>query len=123
FASTPRPTCSVTSPRRSSTPTRMWPAPPTTRITKTTRTQRTPRTRSPRLTTRTRDPSPAGRTDPAPRATPSMRLAGAELLESREILPGQWLQTYHAPELVAGARAGQFVHVRTGDFSGLVLRR
>jgi dihydroorotate dehydrogenase electron transfer subunit len=52
-----------------------------------------------------------------------MRLAGAELLESREILPGQWLQTYHAPELVAGARAGQFVHVRTGDFSGMVLRR
>jgi dihydroorotate dehydrogenase electron transfer subunit len=52
-----------------------------------------------------------------------MRLAGAELLESREILPDQWLQTYHAPELVAGARAGQFVHVRTGDFSGMVLRR
>lgn len=52
-----------------------------------------------------------------------MRLVGAELLDSREILPGQWLQTYHAPELVAGARAGQFVHVRTGDLSGLVLRR
>ncbi|HEY8238296.1 MAG TPA: dihydroorotate dehydrogenase electron transfer subunit [Candidatus Limnocylindrales bacterium] len=52
-----------------------------------------------------------------------MRLAGAELLDSREILPDQWLQTYHAPDLVAGARAGQFVHVRTGDYSGLVLRR
>ena len=52
-----------------------------------------------------------------------MRLAGAELLESREILPGQWLQAFHAPELVAGARAGQFVHVRTGDYSGMVLRR
>ncbi len=52
-----------------------------------------------------------------------MRLEGAELLESREILPGQWLQAYHAPALVAGARAGQFVHVRTGDYSGLVLRR
>lgn len=52
-----------------------------------------------------------------------MRLAGAELLESREILPGQWLQTFHAPALVAGARAGQFVHVRTGDYSGMVLRR
>jgi len=52
-----------------------------------------------------------------------MRLAGAELIESREILPGQWLQSFHAPELVAGARAGQFVHVRTGDYSGLVLRR
>ena len=52
-----------------------------------------------------------------------MRLVGAELLESREILPGQWLQTYRAPDLVSGARAGQFVHVRTGDLSGLVLRR
>ncbi len=52
-----------------------------------------------------------------------MRLVGAELVDSREILPGQWLQAYHAPELVAGSRAGQFVHVRTGDFSGLVLRR
>jgi dihydroorotate dehydrogenase electron transfer subunit len=52
-----------------------------------------------------------------------MRLAGAELIDSREILPGQWLQDYRAPEIVAGARAGQFVHVRTGDYSGLVLRR
>jgi dihydroorotate dehydrogenase electron transfer subunit len=52
-----------------------------------------------------------------------MRLAAAELVESREILPGQWLQGYHAPEIASGARAGQFVHVRTGDYSGLVLRR
>ena len=52
-----------------------------------------------------------------------MRLAGAELIDSREILPGQWLQGYRAPSLVSGARAGQFVHVRTGDYSGLVLRR
>ncbi len=52
-----------------------------------------------------------------------MRLVSAELTESRQILPGQWLQSYHAPELAAGARAGQFVHVRTGDYSGLVLRR
>ena len=52
-----------------------------------------------------------------------MRLAAAELVESREILPGQWLQAYHAPDLANGSRAGQFVHVRTGDFSGLVLRR
>ena len=53
----------------------------------------------------------------------TMRLVAAELLESREILPGQWLQSYHAPELANGSRAGQFVHVRTGDYSGLVLRR
>ena len=52
-----------------------------------------------------------------------MRLVAAELVESRQILPGQWLQSFHAPELASGARAGQFVHVRTGDYSGLVLRR
>ncbi len=52
-----------------------------------------------------------------------MRLVATELVESREILPGQWLQSYHAPELATGSRAGQFVHVRPGDYSGLVLRR
>lgn len=52
-----------------------------------------------------------------------MRLSSAELVESREILPGQWLQAYHAPKLAVGSRAGQFVHVRTGDLSGMVLRR
>ncbi len=52
-----------------------------------------------------------------------MRLAAAELVESREILPGQWLQSYHAPDIALGSRAGQFVHVRTGDDSGMVLRR
>ena len=53
----------------------------------------------------------------------TMRLVRTELVESREILPGQWLQSFHAPELATGSRAGQFVHVRTGDLSGLVLRR
>jgi dihydroorotate dehydrogenase electron transfer subunit len=53
-----------------------------------------------------------------------MRLFSAELTDSREILPGQWLQTYGAPWLTgAGVRAGQFVHMRTPDHSGLVLRR
>ena len=52
-----------------------------------------------------------------------MRLLDAELLASREILPGQWLQDYHAPWLAGSCRAGQFVHVRTPDYSGLVLRR
>ena len=52
-----------------------------------------------------------------------MRLLSAELLESRQFLPGQWLQAYAAPALATGARAGQFVHVRTPDYSGLVLRR
>ena len=53
----------------------------------------------------------------------TMRLAAAELVESREILPGQWLQSFHAPTLATGSRAGQFVHVRPGDLSGMVLRR
>jgi len=52
-----------------------------------------------------------------------MRLLDAELTEARQILPGQWLQTYRAPWLAAGAQPGQFVHVRTADWSGLVLRR
>jgi dihydroorotate dehydrogenase electron transfer subunit len=52
-----------------------------------------------------------------------MRLVAAELVDSREILPGQWLQSFHAPALASGSRAGQFVHVRAGDWSGLVLRR
>ena len=52
-----------------------------------------------------------------------MRLFDAELISSREILPGQWLQAYRAPWLASGARAGQFVHVRTADYSGLILRR
>lgn len=52
-----------------------------------------------------------------------MRLLDAELVETREFLPGQWLQTYSAPWLASGTQAGQFVHVRTPDYSGLVLRR
>ena len=53
----------------------------------------------------------------------TMRLVAAELVESRQILPAQWIQSFHAPELATGSRAGQFVHVRTGDYSGLLLRR
>jgi dihydroorotate dehydrogenase electron transfer subunit len=52
-----------------------------------------------------------------------MQLAAAELIESRQILPGQWLQSYHAPALATTSRAGQFVHVRPDDWSGLLLRR
>lgn len=48
---------------------------------------------------------------------------GAELVEHREILPGQWLATFRAPAIVLGARSGQYVHVRPGDWTGLVLRR
>jgi dihydroorotate dehydrogenase electron transfer subunit len=52
-----------------------------------------------------------------------MKLFAARLVESQEILPDQWLQAYEAPWLASGARAGQFVHVRTADYSGLILRR
>jgi dihydroorotate dehydrogenase electron transfer subunit len=52
-----------------------------------------------------------------------VKLLDAELVETREFLHGQWLQTYHAPWLASAALPGQFVHVRTPDYSGLVLRR
>ena len=51
-----------------------------------------------------------------------MRPVGAELVERREIVPGQWLASWHAPAVVAG-RAGQVVHVRTIEAGGLPLRR
>src|SRR5687768_5028995 len=60
---------------------------------------------------------------PRPSGAPQVRLLDAELIESLEFLPGQWLQTYHAPLLATHSAAGQFVHVRTPDYSGLVLRR
>jgi dihydroorotate dehydrogenase electron transfer subunit len=53
----------------------------------------------------------------------SARLAGAELLESRTVLPGQWIGSFHAPHVASGARAGQYVHVRDDEWSGALLRR
>lgn len=52
-----------------------------------------------------------------------MRLADAELLERREILPGQWLASFRAPAIAIGARAGQYVHLRPDGGTDLVLRR
>jgi len=51
-----------------------------------------------------------------------MRLAGAELMERRELVSGTWLQAWHAPAIVSGARSGQYVHVRTTEAGGLPLR-
>ena len=53
----------------------------------------------------------------------TMRLVRTELVDSREILPGPVAPVVPRPELATGSRAGQFVHARTGDLSGLVLRR
>jgi dihydroorotate dehydrogenase electron transfer subunit len=47
----------------------------------------------------------------------------AELIASRDILPGELLQTWHAAPIASRTRAGQYVHLRTGDPSGLVMRR
>lgn len=52
-----------------------------------------------------------------------MRPVGAELLERREIGPGEWLLAWHAPAVATGARAGQAVHVRTVEAGGMPLRR
>lgn len=52
-----------------------------------------------------------------------MHLLDSELVERRQILPGQWLQTYRAPRLATEGQPGQFVHVRGADDWELLLRR
>lgn len=47
----------------------------------------------------------------------------AELRDTREVLPGQWLQTWHAPWVAAGVRPGQFVQLRTPGHAGQLMRR
>ena len=119
-SSTTRPTSSATSPRRSPRPSRRS-RPELGRRGRTTATRST--TADDAGATDRRPDVDAPRPLTAADRADGMRLLDAELLDSREILPGQWLQTYHAPWLASGSRAGQFVHVRTADCSGLVLRR
>jgi dihydroorotate dehydrogenase electron transfer subunit len=45
------------------------------------------------------------------------------VVERREIVPGLWLHAWHAPGVVAGVRAGQYVHLRTVEPGGLPVRR
>ncbi len=45
------------------------------------------------------------------------RPASAELVDSREILPGQWLQSYHAPTLASGSRGGQYIQTGLLDLA------
>src|SRR5829696_198266 len=52
-----------------------------------------------------------------------MPSAIAELVERREIVPGTWLHAWHAPGVVSGVRAGQYVHLRTVEPGGLPVRR
>lgn len=52
-----------------------------------------------------------------------MRSIAAELVERREVVPGLWLHAWHAPGVVAGVRAGQYVHLRTVEPGGLPVRR
>jgi dihydroorotate dehydrogenase electron transfer subunit len=47
----------------------------------------------------------------------------AELVERREVLPGQRIDTFHAPTIAATARAGQFVEVLLPDDDRLILRQ
>lgn len=52
-----------------------------------------------------------------------MRSVAAELVERREIVPGWWLHAWHAPDIVSGVRAGQYVHLRVVEPGGLPVRR
>ena len=51
-----------------------------------------------------------------------MRTTAAELVDRREIVPGPWLHSWIAPWAVSGARAGQYVHLRTIVTGGLPFR-
>jgi dihydroorotate dehydrogenase electron transfer subunit len=39
------------------------------------------------------------------------------------MLPGQWQSVWHAPAIATGARAGQYVHLRSVEAGGLPVRR
>jgi dihydroorotate dehydrogenase electron transfer subunit len=52
-----------------------------------------------------------------------MRAVGAELVDRREVVPGHWMTAWHSPSIVTGARAGQYVHLRTVEAGGLPVRR
>src|SRR3954454_22246460 len=52
-----------------------------------------------------------------------MPTVAAELVERREIVAGQWLHAWHAPGIVAGVRAGQYLHLRSVEPGGLLVRR
>ncbi len=79
---------------------------------------------TPRTTFSGRSPGSSGshQLSSGPRG-PSVRAGRAELLELREIIPGQWQASWHAPAIATGTRAGQYVQLRTIEPGGLPLRR
>ena len=52
-----------------------------------------------------------------------MRAVGAELVERREVVPGQVMTAWHSPSIVSGVRAGQYVYVYAVEAGGLPVRR
>ena len=52
-----------------------------------------------------------------------MRLTGAELVETREILAGTRLAVWHAPAIASAVRAGQYVHALSREAGGMSIRR
>jgi dihydroorotate dehydrogenase electron transfer subunit len=52
-----------------------------------------------------------------------VRAVGAELVERREVVPGQVMTAWHSPSIVSGVRAGQYLHLRTVEAGGLPVRR
>lgn len=52
-----------------------------------------------------------------------MRLTGAELVETREILAGTRLAAWHAPAIASAVRAGQYLHALTREAGDLPIRR
>ena len=49
-----------------------------------------------------------------------MRAVGAELVERREVVPGQWMTSWHSPvDRVRAPAPGQYVHLRTVEAGGL----
>ena len=51
-----------------------------------------------------------------------MRAVGAELVERREVVPGQVMTAWHSPSIVSGVRAGQYVYVYAVEAGGLPVR-
>ncbi len=71
-----------------------------------------------------RDPDLAPAPEPSRGSSEAaVRAVGAELVERREVVPGQVMTAWHSPSIVSGVRAGQYVHVYAVEAGGLPVRR